>query len=354
MTERLLLTSERSMLDHDPGHERRSTHPESPARLACVLERLESVADPPWRWEGPVAPVSREVLQFVHPLGHVERVLATRGRAVQIDPDTGTSPGSIDAALTAVGRTVDGVRRIFDTGPLRCAFALVRPPGHHAEPTRSMGFCLFNNLAIATEVALRELGVRRVLIVDWDVHHGNGTQAAFYGRSDVLVFDVHQSPHYPGTGAVTDVGAGAGEGYTINVPLAPGASDPDYLGLFRHVLAPVADAFQPELVVIAAGFDAHVADPLGDMCVTTPGFARLCRAVRSIADRHARGRCLLTLEGGYDLDALSESVLACASELARPDPVVASETAGELGPGSRAVVQRLAALHGRRWPISGV
>lgn len=358
----LILSTSEGMLDHDPGHEVRGEHPERPARLATLLDRFrEAPAATSARWTlDTTAPESsRDVLEYVHDPAHVDRVLAARGRSLQLDPDTGTSPGSVDAALRAVAHATYGVRRVLDDSPARQAFALVRPPGHHARPDRAMGFCLFNNLAIAVEIARREFEVERVLVVDWDVHHGNGTQAAFWDRADVLVVDVHQAPHYPGTGALTEIGDGEGRGYTINLPVPAGLGDEDYLSLFRRVLIPVAGAFDPDLVVVAAGFDAHVADPLGDMRLSSDGFRRLAELVRAIADRHAGGRLLATLEGGYALDALADSVWACANAFGRDEdshPGPRSD-AGEpnpeapLHPAVADLVEAAMRVHGRRWPF---
>lgn len=343
----LLLTDER-MLAHDPGHEVRGEHPECPGRLGAILDALENASiEGAERRSAPPCP--REAIERVHPAGYVDRMDGFRGRSAQIDPDTGTSPGSIEAAYLAAGAVVAGVDAVLDQ-QARCAFALVRPPGHHAEPDRSMGFCLFSNLAIGVEHA-RSRGVGRILIVDWDVHHGNGTQAAFYGSDEVLFFDTHQSPLYPGTGALSETGRGRGEGYTINVPLAPGTGDADYLEVFERVLVPVARAFEPELVFVSAGFDAHREDPLGAMRLTDEGFANLCTLVRAIADQHADGRMILSLEGGYALDALARSVLACAGVLATPGPVSVADPAGGVDGATGRIVDALIARHGAHWPI---
>jgi acetoin utilization deacetylase AcuC-like enzyme len=182
-----------------------------------------------------------------------------------------------------------------------------------------MGFCLFNNVAVAAAEANAQ-GLSRVLCVDWDVHHGNGTQHSFYGSRELLFLSTHQFPFYPGTGDVGEVGAGEGEGFTVNVPLKPGARDGDFVAIFEDLLMPIADDYRPELVLVSAGFDAHVADPLGGMEVSTEGFAALCGAVKRVAERHAGGKLVLTLEGGYDLDALAESAEACIRVLAGETP----------------------------------
>jgi acetoin utilization deacetylase AcuC-like enzyme len=200
-------------------------------------------------------------------------------------------------------------------GRARNAFALVRPPGHHAEPGRAMGFCFFNNAAIAAEAARRN-GAERVLVLDWDVHHGNGTQAAFWERGDVLYQSVHQYPYYPGTGAAHEVGRGAGEGFTVNCGLPGGATDADYEAIFHGLFLPIAQAFRPQLVLVSAGFDAHRDDPIGGMMLSERCFAAMCSAMKSLADSACEGRLVLLLEGGYSLEGLSQSVHACIEVLA--------------------------------------
>ncbi len=215
--------------------------------------------------------------------------------------------------MLAAGAAVQAVEEVM-AGRARNAFALVRPPGHHAEPDRAMGFCLFNNVAIAAQAA-RQYGAERVLVLDWDVHHGNGTQACFWERRDVLFQSVHQFPYYPGTGAPQEVGAGAGEGYTVNCGLPGGCSDADYGALFHELFLPVAESFRPDLVLVSAGFDAHHHDPLGGMMLTERGFAAMCSAARELAERLCGGRLVLALEGGYSLEGLSQSVHACVEVL---------------------------------------
>jgi acetoin utilization deacetylase AcuC-like enzyme len=265
-------------------------------------------------------PAARAALERVHHPAYLDRLESLREAHHQFDLDTRAAPGSIDAAWLAAGAALQAVEAVVD-GSANNAFALVRPPGHHAEPDRAMGFCFINNVAAAAARGL-ELGCRRVLIVDWDVHHGNGTQRIFEARSDVLAFSVHQWPMYPGTGAARQVGVGAGRGFTVNLPLPAGQRDGDYVRAMQDVLVPIAEAYAPDLVLIAAGFDAHRADPLGGMLLTEAGFASILAIVRGVADRHAGGRLALCLEGGYDLAALAASTCACIAGLSPSAPRV--------------------------------
>jgi acetoin utilization deacetylase AcuC-like enzyme len=328
-------------LEHEPG----PGHPESPERLAAIWRELTARQIAGTEVVGPPR-ATRAQLERVHGAAHVGKLLSLAGRAGALDPDTVISPRSLDAALLAAGAAAEGVSRVLD-GRSRGAFALVRPPGHHAESTRAMGFCLFNNVAVAAAEA-HARGVERVLILDWDVHHGNGTQRSFYGRRDVLFASTHQFPFYPGTGDAPETGEGEGEGFTVNAPLAAGCDDGDFAAVFADALLPIADAYAPQLVLVSAGFDAHARDPLGGMEVSTDGFAALCGAVKAIADKHCPGKLVLTLEGGYDLQALAGSVRACVE-------VLAGSTAPPLQPRARPSAARalaqLHAAHGRRWSV---
>ena len=302
----------RTGLVYDPrylAHDMGAGHPESPNRLRAIMQRLEQ--------SGLAAELTRlaprtaedEWITLVHRpeyVGHLNREAPTSGR-VSLDADTSMSPGSLLAAYLAAGGALSGVDAIM-ADQVQHVFCAVRPPGHHAEAGRAMGFCLFNNVAIAARYAQKRYGVQRVLIVDWDVHHGNGTQHSFEADPSVLFFSTHQYPHYPGTGRATESGTGAGEGFTINVPMEAGESDDDYRAVFQKVLVPAADAFKPELVIISAGFDAHRDDPLASMGLTEEGYADLTSIVAGIANRHCRGRLLSSLEGGYNLTALAASV----------------------------------------------
>jgi acetoin utilization deacetylase AcuC-like enzyme len=297
------------MQAHDGG----PGHPESPARLAAIATVLANAPVAGATLRAPRRATVDE-LTFVHRPEYVERILKLAGRSAQLDPDTGMSPGSTEAALLAAGAAAEGATLVMQ-GALDNAFCLVRPPGHHAVPEGAMGFCLFNNVAVAVGAAQRA-GAQRVAIVDWDVHHGNGTQDRFYEQRDVLFCSVHQYPFYPGTGASWQTGEKEGQGYTVNCPLPGGQDDADYGAVFEALFLPVVAEFKPDLVLVSAGFDPHDADPLGGMSVTERGFAAMCSSLKQLAEAQCGGKLLLLLEGGYDLDGLSQSVHACAEVLA--------------------------------------
>jgi acetoin utilization deacetylase AcuC-like enzyme len=292
-------------LEHDMG----AGHPESPNRLRAIMQHLEQ--------SGTAARLARieprkaedEWITQIHTpsyLAMLKTHAPTNGR-VSLDPDTSMSPGSLTAAYLAAGGALAAVDAIMSQ-QVDHVFCAVRPPGHHAEAGRAMGFCLFNNVAIAARYVQKRYGIQRVLIVDWDVHHGNGTQHSFEDDPSVLFFSTHQFPHYPGTGRESERGRGAGEGFTIDVPMEAGEGDEEYRAIFQKSLVPAAEAFKPEFVIISAGFDAHKDDPLANMGLTEEGYADLTSLVTGIAKRHARGRILSSLEGGYHLTALAASV----------------------------------------------
>jgi acetoin utilization deacetylase AcuC-like enzyme len=273
-----------------------------------------------WRARGVevVAPraATREQLARVHDTDYLRRISETAGRAVQLDPDTYTSPDSHEIALLAAGAAVDAVDRVMG-GAHRAAMALVRPPGHHAERNRAMGFCLFNNIAVAAAHA-RAQGAARVAIVDYDVHHGNGTQHAFEADPHVLYVSTHQFPYYPGSGAADEVGRGAGAGFTVNIPLEVGAVSEDYQVVFQQIVVPVLRQFEPDLVLVSAGFDAHEDDPLGGMRLTAEAFGTMTTELRVVAEECCRGRVVAVTEGGYDLQALGASMDAAIHALNGP------------------------------------
>lgn len=319
MARQVVLLYDQLMLAHDTGQH----HPERPDRLCAVRDLLEAASQDGVRWQTPT-PATVAQVERVHTADHIERIESFRGRSGRLDADTPLSKDSVAAAFLAAGAATDAVD-VVHRNPRDHAFALVRPPGHHAERDRAMGFCLFNNIAIAAAYAVEELGYKRVLVVDWDVHHGNGTHDSFYDRRDVLVFNTHRYPFFPGTGQAAETGVGNGAGYTVNVPLPPEMGDGDYKCAFETVLEPIADAYEPDLVLVSAGFDSHRLDPLGGMEVTSAGFGGLCTIVQRIADTHADGRLALVLEGGYNLEGLSSSALRCVEALAGKNYEIADE-----------------------------
>lgn len=293
-------------------------HPESPARLRAILAALEAYGMPESSLLRP-GPVDLELLGQVHDpryIGIVEQVANTGGG--MWDLDTVISEGTYEAAVIGAGAAcaaVDAAMR-----GVRVPFALVRPPGHHALYGSAMGFCLFNNVAVAAQHAISNYGLERVLIIDWDAHHGNGTQDYFYPRSDVLFFSTHQYPFYPFTGSIDETGTGEGKGYTVNVPLRVGVDDAGYMQVFEQVLVPLARRYRPQLILISAGYDAHIGDPLCGMSVTTAGFSELARVARQLSDEieECHSRLAAILEGGYNIEALAQSVIATIAALQAP------------------------------------
>jgi acetoin utilization deacetylase AcuC-like enzyme len=288
-------------------HHTGSRHPERPDRFDAALGALDGLEllklAPRVATEDEVALchsaayiklVEREVMTGFHELSTGDTIISAR---------------SMDAALRATGSVLNAVDAVMD-GKAQNAFCIVRPPGHHATPTRGMGFCLFNSIAVAARYAQKKYGVKRVLIADWDVHHGNGTQDVFYTDGSVFFFSTHQHPWYPGTGLTEETGEGAGLGATLNCPFPAGSGRSEILGAFQEQLMPAAEKFQPELVLISAGFDSRVDDPLGNFLLTDTDFADLTRAMREIADKHAAGRVVSVLEGGYSLSGLAAGVRA--------------------------------------------
>jgi acetoin utilization deacetylase AcuC-like enzyme len=307
-----------SSLEHDTG-----PHPEGPGRIPAI-ERELAARD--WiGYERRQAPeVEMDVLNRVHPKSYVDSVRSmSEAGGGAFDPDTVASAGSYRAALHAAGGACAMVEALL-AGEAGVGFCGLRPPGHHAEPKVAMGFCLFNNVAVAARHALDRLGVERVFVLDWDVHHGNGTNDIFHSDPRVLFASIHQSPLYPGTGPSSDVGSGAGEGYTINLPVPPGSGEDLWLSLVDHIVVPAALAYEPQLVLVSAGFDAHRDDPLASCALEVESFAQLALRVRALAD--TLGAPLGgVLEGGYDLQALARSCAASlrafATDGAAPEPV---------------------------------
>ncbi|ROT94735.1 histone deacetylase [Marinobacter sp. R17] len=289
-------------------------YPEHPGRLTAIMQYLEANPIDGLRFASG-AKATPEQLARVHTTAYLNELYGLRGQNAWLDVDTtAVSPGSIDAAEVAAGTAVAAVESVV-SGDSESAFALVRPPGHHAEPVRARGFCLFNNVAVAAAHAQAELGCERVLIVDWDAHHGNGTQEIFWADPDVLFFDLHRAaPFYPGSGQLEEVGAGLGEGTTVNVPLPAGTGDAAYLKAIDEILASAADWFQPDLVLVSAGFDPHWMDLA--LNVSYEGFGAMAAGIQAIARKHCDGRLALVLEGGYNLESLPRGVHSVLGVLA--------------------------------------
>ena len=311
-----------SSLEHDTGR-----HPENAARIPAIEHELESRG---WLgFERVLAPeVEPAALLAVHTPAHVRAIaeLSARGGGA-IDLDTVASAGSYAAALHAAGGAMAMVDALMAKDGPGTAFSALRPPGHHAEPARAMGFCLFNNVAVAARRARDEHACARVLVLDWDVHHGNGTEAVFAEDPTVLFCSIHQWPLYPGTGAADDVGHGAGSGTTLNLPVPAGTGDDAYASLVEHVVAPVAREFAPELVLVSAGYDSHRDDPLASCRVTEAGYAAMTATLRRLCAELGEVPLGMTLEGGYDLAALARSTAATLEVLGAEEPAAGNEIA---------------------------
>ncbi|MBU0516434.1 MAG: histone deacetylase [Proteobacteria bacterium] len=290
-------------------------HVESPARLKTVYRMLDS-PDMAGRFEAvEPRPATDEEITRVHTPRHVERIRSTTGYPhAALDPDTQTTPQSSDAAHLAAGGLIELAERVW-SGELQNGFALVRPPGHHAESERAMGFCLFNNVAVAAAHLLAAKGADRIMIVDWDLHHGNATQHSFESESSVLYASTHQYPYYPGSGSLDEVGRDQAKGCTINVPLSTGHGDAEFYAIFRDVFLPIGRQYKPDFILVSAGFDTYHQDPLGGMQVSHEGYAAMTRLMMALADEVCGGKLVYTLEGGYDLEGLRGGVQAVLLEL---------------------------------------
>jgi acetoin utilization deacetylase AcuC-like enzyme len=328
--------------EHDAG----AGHPERPERLAAVVDGLKAAG-----LQGQLHPLEARAataaeLARVHSASHLAQVAATQGRGGRFDPDTAAGPHSYRAALHAAGAVVNAVDRVLD-GALDRAFCSVRPPGHHAEADRAMGFCLFNNVAVAAAHALAR-GLDRVLIIDPDVHHGNGTQAIFESDARVLYVSSHQFPFYPGTGSLAEVGKGPGRGFTVNLPMPAGCGDAEYAAVYREVVEPIGAAFAPQLVLVSLGFDPHRNDALAGMRLGPAGFAAIMQSCIRTAAGAARGRMVVALEGGYDLAGIAESAAAVFRVLLQD-----AETAVEARQSdtSRALIDLYREYLAPLWPI---
>ena len=311
MSRKTGIVQDKRYLEHSAGFD----HPESPERLAAIYGMLALPEMADQLIQIPARRATIDELAMVHRRAYIDLVAETAGKSfTPLDPDTATSAESFTAALLAAGGLLNAIDRVI-SGEVDNAFALVRPPGHHAEDRGAMGFCLFNNVAIGAQYAITKHNLERVLIVDWDLHHGNGTQHSFYEDPRVLYFSTHQYPYYPGTGDLKENGRGAGLGYTINVPLRPGADNALYVNIFRKLLQPVALKFRPQLILVSAGFDIYEQDPLGGMKVTPEGFACLTRVLMHIADACCQGRLVMTLEGGYHIQGQAAAVKKVLQEM---------------------------------------
>lgn len=325
------VVTDKRYMDHDMG----AFHVESPARVEVLNRMLDEDPPVPYLTIEP-RPAIDEELGWVHEKGYIDLVRSTAGKTVPLDIDTTAGPKTFETARLAAGGFLRALDAVME-GTVRNAVALVRPPGHHAEASRALGFCIFNNVAIGAEHLLRRYGLKRVLIVDWDLHHGNGTEHAFYSRRDVMYISTHQSPLYPGSGAVRDFGDGDGLGYNLNVPLLAGKGDADFFHIFERVLAPVAAEYAPEFILVSAGFDIGAGDPLGGMAVTPSGFGLLAASLLKMAERTASGRLALVLEGGYDLQDLKDGVREVLKTLVKRDCPLPSGTQGGDSPLSEAL-----------------
>ncbi len=324
---------DRRYADHVMG----PAHIESPRRIEVLNRMLEERPPVEFPRIAP-RPAEESEIAWVHDPGYIGLVKATAGHDLTpLDPDTSAGPKTFETALLAAGGFLELLDAVM-SGRVENGFALVRPPGHHAEAARAMGFCIFNNVAIAAEYLIRRHGLSRILIVDWDVHHGNGSQHAFYRRSDVLYFSTHRWPFYPGTGAASELGLGPGAGFNLNVPLLPGKAEDDFVYILEKILAPVAAQFRPEFILVSAGYDIGVGDPLGGMSVSRAGFGTMADSLLRMAAASCRGRLAYVLEGGYSLPMLRDGVeetlvrLAAGAPAAVPLPDLQEATRVELAP----------------------
>ena len=343
------IVRDKRYIDHRTG----DFHPESHRRLEIIYEMLNDPDMVNRYIDVPVREATEEELQYIHSKDYISMVAATAGKPYSyLDADTQTSAGSYQAALLAAGGLCNAIKMV-NTGEINNAFALVRPPGHHAERNGGMGFCLFNNVAIGAVYAQRELGLERILIVDWDLHHGNSTQHCFEDDPSILYFSTHQYPYYPGSGSLEEVGNGQGEGHTVNVPLTTGYGDAEYVAIYQQILQPIALEFGPDLVLVSVGFDIYKGDPLGGMLVTPDGFAGLTHTLMEIARLSCDGKLVLTLEGGYDLQGLRDSVKAVLKELRGETTTKERDWSGKEDKRRlSAVLNRVKDIHGRYWRMT--
>jgi acetoin utilization deacetylase AcuC-like enzyme len=347
--ERIGLVYHPDYLVHNQEH-----HPERKERLEQILSTLE--AHPLENKIKKITPLPAELgtVALVHDPGYIESIdeACRQGRRF-LDMDTYIVSRSYEVALLAAGGAVAGLKEVLE-GECRKVFALTRPPGHHAERNRAMGFCIFNHAAVAARSACRDYGLERVAVIDWDVHHGNGTQHIFEADPHVLYLSLHQSPAYPGTGQLRETGCGAGEGYTINIPLPAGSGDADYLLFFERVILPVLERFKPDLLVISAGQDAYYRDPLAGMSLTHSGYYRMAEALSKTASACCSGRMLLCLEGGYHLQGQAGAVLQVLNAIGRWGlPVPEENPPREPAPATLRRLEEVLQVQSQYWPLRG-
>ncbi len=322
---RTAIVTDRGYLKHFAGR----SHPERPERVAVMIEMAESLKRDHLQFRAP-REASLEEIALCHRPAYIEAVERTSHLdRFDFDPDTHTSRDTYRGALLAAGGVLTAVEAVYD-GAAENAFAIVRPPGHHALPNRAMGFCFFNNVAISAEWLIRHKGLKRVMVIDWDLHHGNGTQDIFYDSCEVLYSSTHQFPHYPGTGSMQEVGSGEGLGYSVNAPMPAEYGDSEYLRIFDELIIPIGRAFKPQFILVSAGFDCHWRDPLGEMQVTENGFAQMMRRIKRLAAETCEGKIVAALEGGYNFEALANSGAAVIEEMGREaDERIAAASGGE-------------------------
>lgn len=338
------IVTDRSYTKHFAGR----SHPERPARIEAMIAMAESLRRPGLQIISPREATldeialchGREYITAVERTSHLDRF--------DLDPDTHTSRDSYATAILSAGGVLTAVEAVLD-GAAENAFAIVRPPGHHALPNRAMGFCFFNNVAIAAKWLIQKKGLTRVMVIDWDLHHGNGTQNIFYDNAQVLYTSTHQFPHYPGTGSFQEMGADGGLGYTVNAPMPAQYGDAEYLRIFDELIIPIGREFKPEFILVSAGFDCHFRDPLGEMAVTESGFQQMMRRIMRLGAECCGGKIVAALEGGYDLDAIANSGKAVIEEMGRD----AGEKLEQAGDGSRAllIIERIRHGVGQYWNL---
>ncbi len=339
------LVADRCYLKHFAGR----SHPERPERVAVMLEMAQSLTRPKLEFLAPREATPAEIASC-----HTPEYIATVAHTASLDrfdfdPDTHSSRDTYETALLSAGGVLTAVEAVMD-GEVANGFAIVRPPGHHALPNRAMGFCFFNNVAIAAKWLIETRGLKRVMIVDWDVHHGNGLQDIFYESPEVLYVSAHQYPHYPGTGSLHEIGYGAGLGFTVNLPMPAEFGDAEYLRVFDRLVVPIGRHFKPEFILVSSGFDAHVRDPLAQMRVTESGFAAMARRVKLLAAEWCGGKLVAALEGGYDLEAIAESGRAVIDEFGRDadEPISPDKGGDRIMP----MIERASQNVGRFWNLS--